>query len=253
MGIKLATDQVSNVTKDDEVTQILQDTSLACSVALDILNDLLLYDKLESGILVLSKQDVNVFQLVTECAKMFKVQMQEKNIESKILNYSSMNSLNNCAIFSPVYPNDTVNVDKSKISQVIRNFISNAVKFTPRGGDIHIKLKFKYNNDFDMISNALDKTNIPTNLTPSSYFQKMKVHAEFSENPETRNNTDSRKDLVAGYLIVEVTDNGAGISQVDQNRLFKEIIQFRPDLLQDGGGSGLGMWLSKSIVDLHGG
>jgi hypothetical protein len=50
-----------------------------------------------------------------------------------------------------------------------------------------------------------------------------------------------------------VTDSGAGISQANQTRLFKEFVQFNPDVLQRGGGSGLGLYICKSIMDLHGG
>jgi signal transduction histidine kinase len=37
-----------------------------------------------------------------------------------------------------------------------------------------------------------------------------------------------------------VTDSGAGISQSDQQKLFKGVVQFNPDKLQEGGGSGFG-------------
>ena len=35
------------------------------------------------------------------------------------------------------------------------------------------------------------------------------------------------------------------------NKLFKEIIQFSAKEQQKGGGSGLGLYISKGIVDLH--
>ena len=50
-----------------------------------------------------------------------------------------------------------------------------------------------------------------------------------------------------------MTDNGAGISGSDQKKLFNQVVQFRPEILQHGGGSGLGLWICKGIVDLHGG
>lgn len=44
---------------------------------------------------------------------------------------------------------------------------------------------------------------------------------------------------------------GAGISEENQKRLFNEIVQFNPEVLQAGGGSGLGLWITRGIVDLH--
>lgn len=73
-----------------------------------------------------------------------------------------------------------------------------------------------------------------------------------------------------GFLRVEVVDNGAGIALQDQARVFKEFSQFNRNKLQGGGmkgcgnslsaknrqslaigGSGLGLWISKRIIDMH--
>lgn len=56
-----------------------------------------------------------------------------------------------------------------------------------------------------------------------------------------------------GKLIVAVKDSGFGISFENQKRLFSEVVQFHAKAHQAGGGSGLGMWISKKIVDMHGG
>lgn len=68
---------------------------------------------------------------------------------------------------------------------------------------------------------------------------------------ETKNNDDKYKsntntntnnpNIVKGKLVVVVKDSGAGISPINQKKLFKEIIQFQPQTLQAGGGSGLGV------------
>jgi CheY-like chemotaxis protein len=55
-----------------------------------------------------------------------------------------------------------------------------------------------------------------------------------------------------GSFTVSVADSGAGISVHDQAKVFNEIVQFSPNELQAGGGSGLGLWISKRICDLHG-
>ena len=40
-------------------------------------------------------------------------------------------------------------------------------------------------------------------------------------------------------------------SQENLPKLFNEIVQFNAGKLQNGGGSGFGLWITKSIVDLH--
>jgi Histidine kinase-, DNA gyrase B-, and HSP90-like ATPase len=55
----------------------------------------------------------------------------------------------------------------------------------------------------------------------------------------------------SGYLEIVVTDAGAGISPENQKKLFKEVVQFNPEKLQGGGGSGFGLFITKGIVDLH--
>ena len=50
-----------------------------------------------------------------------------------------------------------------------------------------------------------------------------------------------------------VRDTGIGISDDDQNNLFKMFSQINPSEFQSGKGMGLGVYISKSLVQLHGG
>ena len=76
-------------------------------------------------------------------------------------------------------------------------------------------------------------------------------------NSETSTSTSSDDGNILreekGMLVIDIKDSGAGIHPENQKRLFKEIIQFNPEELQGGGGSGLGLFISKAIVDMHGG
>ena len=72
-------------------------------------------------------------------------------------------------------------------------------------------------------------------------------------NNNNNDNANNNSDYVQGKLRMVVTDTGAGISSSNQQKLFREIVQFNPEVLQAGGGSGLGLWITSSIVDLHGG
>ena len=86
------------------------------------------------------------------------------------------------------------------MSQVLRNFLSNALKFTPEGGSVTVTVRTE-----------------------------------------------------GCSLRVEVEDSGAGISSENIRRLFVEVVQFNANTLQGGGGTGLGLWICKKIIDMHGG
>ena len=59
--------------------------------------------------------------------------------------------------------------------------------------------------------------------------------------------------LQYGQLLLSVTDSGAGMTQEQLKNLFKEGVQFNARELQHGGGSGLGLWISKGIIEKHNG
>jgi two-component system, sensor histidine kinase len=54
-----------------------------------------------------------------------------------------------------------------------------------------------------------------------------------------------------GNVVITVTDSGPGLSLEQQQALFHQGVQFNPNQLQAGQGSGLGLWISKEIVCLH--
>jgi CheY-like chemotaxis protein len=55
------------------------------------------------------------------------------------------------------------------------------------------------------------------------------------------------------YAFITVTDTGPGLSPEQLALICSEGVQFNPNELQAGGGSGLGLWISQQIIDLHGG
>lgn len=50
---------------------------------------------------------------------------------------------------------------------------------------------------------------------------------------------------------IEVRDSGVGIAKSDRRKLFSEFVQLNAKELQGGGGSGLGLFLSRRIVGMH--
>ncbi|MBI1206584.1 MAG: PAS domain S-box protein [Azospirillum sp.] len=56
-----------------------------------------------------------------------------------------------------------------------------------------------------------------------------------------------------GIIALSVIDSGIGIAQKDLGRLMKPFEQADNRYNRTGGGTGLGLWLVKSLVELHGG
>ena len=132
----------------------------------------------------------------------------------------SHHSLSSVGSAASVYAHDAgagggafslLRADKFKLSQVLRNLVSNALKFTPAGGAVTITIQREANED-------PFRSGIPR-VGP----------------------------LGSSHLLrLVVQDTGAGISAANQKKLFGQYVQFNPNQLQKGGGSGLGLWISKS-------
>ena len=58
---------------------------------------------------------------------------------------------------------------------------------------------------------------------------------------------------VDGFLHIQVQDDGMGISEQDQEKLFSRFFRAESALLSGAGGAGLGLHITRSLVDLHGG
>ena len=144
LGLKLLTVDIQGSTdpKDVERNDTLCDINSACRTALDILNDLLCFDKLESGILELHKEEVPVLPYLFDCVAMFSSQARVSGVNLSITNIDV-----GIGIDSTLMETDTVTMDKFKMDQVLRNLISNAVKFTPSGGDVTVSAAFIANEE----------------------------------------------------------------------------------------------------------
>jgi signal transduction histidine kinase len=56
-----------------------------------------------------------------------------------------------------------------------------------------------------------------------------------------------------GFLQISVADNGVGIPAEDQPKLFDRFIRARNAILTGSSGAGLGLYITRSLVELHGG
>lgn len=106
-----------------------------------------------------------------------------------------------------------ITADRVKLKQILYNLLSNAIKFTPEGGLVRVDVSGENRTGKDSSGNG-------------SGFQSIKF---------------------------SVQDTGIGISPEDKEKIFNEFEQATSALSQKYGGVGLGLALTKKLVELHGG
>ena len=109
---------------------------------------------------------------------------------------------------------ETISADERKLKQIMYNLLSNAVKFTPKGGSVAVSAQ----------RCSWDPTQ--SDATPS--------HAN-------------------GGVHIRVSDTGIGIRPEDLGRIFYPFEQVENSASRRFHGTGLGLSLSRSLVELHGG
>jgi signal transduction histidine kinase/DNA-binding response OmpR family regulator len=117
-----------------------------------------------------------------------------------------------------------VRADPLKVRQVLLNLLSNAAKFTDEGS-ITVQANFQTRPA------GIDA---PKENTPAS---------------EQRNTMP----LMVSEVKISVSDTGPGIAAEDQVKLFQPFSQVDGSPTRKTGGSGLGLSISRALVEMHGG
>ena len=133
MGLELLRGQLEAEVPDSEALETLAVLQESCLIAVDILNELLQYEKLEAGMMALEREQVYPLPFIVHTCSPFLVQAQQKGVAYTILakdlqDLSQDNDLRRWVL----------SIDRAKMSQVMRNLCSNAIKFTKPGGSISI-------------------------------------------------------------------------------------------------------------------
>lgn len=111
--------------------------------------------------------------------------------------------------------------DARKIQQIMFNLLDNAIKFTPEEGRVRVEVRH--------------------------------VGAALCGCPGEGEQADSPLQDTVDCIEISVRDTGIGIKPEDIPRLFREFTQLETPLTKKYKGAGLGLALTKKLVDLHGG
>jgi two-component system CheB/CheR fusion protein len=178
--------QILSVTKDGaqaDAARAMMERQLGQMVGL--IDDLLDLSRISRGKIELRRERAHLERLVLDAVETERPAIAQAGLEVALT-----------VPGSPV----RVDVDVTRIAQVLTNLLTNAIKYTERGGRIDVT-----------------------------------VSAE------------------AGEARVEVRDSGIGIPAPMLPRIFEMFTQVEGALERSQGGLGIGLWLVRRLVELHGG
>ena len=110
-----------------KITDCLDKSETAAKHLLSIINDVLDISSIESGRMKIAHESFDLKQLFTTISTLYYNQTQEKGVEFSV----TMEGLTE----------EWVVGDKLRLNQVMLNLLSNALKFTPKGGSIKVGIK----------------------------------------------------------------------------------------------------------------
>jgi signal transduction histidine kinase len=152
---------------------------------IELVNDLLDASKIESGTMRLDITSINLRALIDELRETMEPLAREKEITLE----------DNIPADLPL-----IEADRTKLRRILVNLLSNALKFTRKGGRVQV-----------------------------------------------------RAERMEGRVRVSVVDTGVGIAPEDVARLFDKYEQARSRATRGEKGTGLGLYITKQLVELHGG
>lgn len=180
---------------------------------LSLINDILDLSKVEAGKMVLNLSDVRLSTLLASSFTM----IREKAIKHNIQLTSEIGKIPK-----------KIRADERKLKQVMYNLLSNAAKFTPDNGKIHVTA-----NGISLQNGSLTASSGKEISLPESESKREGTPREFVE--------------------IMVSDTGIGLSEEDLTLVFAPFEQVESDANRKYEGTGLGLPLSRHLITMHDG
>lgn len=161
-----------------------------------LVEDLLGVSRLDAGKVKLNRWVVALRQLIAELTNQLNAQLDRHRLLIRLADP-----------LAPVY------VDRDKVKQILFNLLTNAIKYSPNGGEI------------ELVVQEADPTRVwlPPDHPPGH------------------------------WLLVSVRDQGIGIAPEDLPRIWERFYRVDNTNTRRIGGTGLGLSITRGLVELHGG
>lgn len=198
--------------------EYLGDVLTSSKHLLALINDILDLSKIEAGKLELDATETEIDSLLCNSLIMVKEEALKKDIQLE-------------AQIDPQLT--TIMADERKLKQILYNLLSNAVKFTPERGAIRLSARRR---------KCVMRSGSPKGDPQNRSFIELKPHNE------------ALPGMREGQCVeIAVQDNGIGLDAADIHRIFDRFDQVDSSSKRKYQGAGLGLALTKSFVQLHGG
>ena len=182
----------THIDNKEQVQDYLSRISVSSQHLLSLINDVLDMSRIESGDVTIEEADVHLPDVIRDIHTIIEPSTAAKHQK---LTVSTQGILN-----------EDIVTDKLRLNQILLNILSNAVKFTPDGGEISLKV-----------------SQLPMEETD-----------------------------IAEYVF-RIKDNGIGMSEEFRQSIFEAFARERTSTVSGIQGTGLGMAITKNIVDMMGG
>ena len=182
----------THIDNKEQVLDYLKKISTSSQHLLSLINDVLDMSRIESGKVKIDEKAVHLPDLVHDVRSII-----QPNVSAKRLSLF---------IDTMDVENEDIITDPLRLNQILLNILSNAIKFTPTGGTISIRI------------------------------------AQKNGAPKGR-----------GCYEFRIKDNGIGMSKEFQKHIFEAFSREESSTVSGIQGTGLGMSITKNIVDLMGG
>ncbi|WP_227693026.1 ATP-binding protein [Psychrobacter immobilis] len=227
-GIIGMVEMLSETDLSHEQQEYVDNIKVSNEHLLAIINGILDLSKVESGKMTIDTIPMNLSTLCNEVVSLFAIKARQRGL---ILDYHYTESL------SPYVQGDPV-----RLKQIMVNLVNNAIKFTREGGRVSIDVK-----------------HVPNCHCIDDNAEKHESNGGFAdgiigeENITKENITKESIAYENMALCIEVTDTGVGIKPESLDAIFDAYDQANKSTHRLYGGTGLGLSVCKSLVDLMGG
>ncbi len=221
------TELLDSLITDSTQRSYLESIKVGGRNLLTLINDILDLSKIEAGKLEITPEPTSITAIFNEIHQIFRQKLAEKPLKYLVE-------------IAPDIP-EYLLVDEMRVRQILLNLIGNAIKFTQQG---YVKVSASI---LPAPAPSLCKRG---GETPPFSSQEKGLGNEFF--PQSTVLSQEGQGVGEGLLdlIITVEDSGIGIPEAQQRTIFAAFTQQNGQSTKQYGGTGLGLTISKRLVDM---